>query len=323
VRRVLAEVLDKGNYLELGKEDMEHALRARSLFPVNVYLDFGDFADFVLYARGESIRKEEVPRWFGLRKQLIDVPTFDRVCLFIRFKPAGADVARRSVIMSEGSAVLKLFRNIPKADLEMLFPNIELKMRTTDKLVLGVPAVVGGVPVLIKLAPALLALAIVFGFQSGEINTAALVAGLSGLLGLGLFLFRQWDKWKSRKVLFLKMLSENLYFRNIDNNEGVLTRLIDEAEEEEHKEAILAYHFLRKTDGLSVAELDATVERWLEERLAVRVDFQVDDALVKLERFGLVTRDDDGIVRVVDYDRALELLDKLWDGLFPYNHSHP
>jgi hypothetical protein len=321
VRGVLAEVLGKGNYRELGQEELDHALGARSLFPIDVHLDFDDFADFVLFARGESMRREEVPRWFGLSKIAVDVATFDRVCLFIRFKPAGTDVQRRAVMMTEGSAVLKLFRNIPKADLEMLFPNIELRMRTSDKLLLGVPAVVGGVPVLIKLAPALIALAILFGLQSGEINTAALVAGLSGLLGLGLFLFRQWDKWKSRKVLFLKMLSENLYFRNIDNNEGVLTRLIDEAEEEEHKEALLGYHFLRKSDGLSEDDLDRAVESWLEERFGVRVDFEVDDALGKLERLGLATRGDDGLVRVVAVERALELLDKRWDELFDYNHG--
>jgi hypothetical protein len=214
--------------------------------------------------------------------------------------------------------LLKLFRNIPKADLEMLFPNTQVKMRLVDKLVLGVPAVVGGVPVMLKLAPVAFALAIVIGLESGDVNLASIVAGLSGLVGLGLFLFRQWDKFKSRKVLFLRTLAENLYFLNIDNNEGVLTRLVDEAEEEEHKEALLAYYFLSLEPGLSADDLDARIERWLEEHCHAHVDFQVDDALGELERLELARRDDDGGYHVVALSDALTCLDRRWDAFFDY-----
>jgi hypothetical protein len=38
-----------------------------------------------------------------------------------------------------GSAVslIKLFHNVPKADLEMLFPNSRVRMKTIDKLIIG------------------------------------------------------------------------------------------------------------------------------------------------------------------------------------------
>jgi hypothetical protein len=39
---------------------------------------------------------------------------------------------RKSMPCEPGATMLKLFRNIPKADLEMLFPNTQLKMRTTS-----------------------------------------------------------------------------------------------------------------------------------------------------------------------------------------------
>ena len=42
----------------------------------------------------------------------------------------------------------------------------------------------------------------------------------------------------------MKALSDNLYFKNLDNNAGVFYHLIDAAEEEEFKEAVLAYYFL-------------------------------------------------------------------------------
>lgn len=320
VRTVLTEVLEHANYRPLGQAELDHALEERSLFPIHVSIDFDVFDDFVVFARGESLRKGEVPRWLGLKKVAIDVPTYDRVCLFLRFKPESALDAKQKkrLALEPGRTLLKLFRHIPKADLEMLFPNTRLRMRLIDKLFIGVPAIVGGVPVLAKMAPALFALTIVLGFTSGEINEAAVIAGLSGIVGLGVFLFRQWDKFKSRKVLFMKMLSENLYFRNIDNNEGVITRLIDEAEEEEHKEALIAYTFLYERPGSTAAELDERVEAWLRERFDLDVDFEVDDALHKLERLELAS-EIDGAYRVVGLGEALATLDKRWDELFPYN----
>ena len=329
VRTVLSDVLERGNYRALGEADLEHALNEKSLFPIEVSIDFDVFDDFLVFARGESLREADVPKWFGLKKKRIDVPTYERVCLFLRFKPESAlDAKQKKRLVGEpGRTVLKLFRHIPKADLEMLFPNTELKMRTSDKLLIGVPALLGGVPVITKLVPTVFALMIVLGVATGEVNEAAVIAGLSGLIGLGMFLFRQWDKFKSRKMLFMKMLSENLYFRNIDNNEGVITRLIDEAEEEEHKEAIIAYTFLLQEPALTVEELDERAEAWLLERFDIDVDFEVDDALAKLIRLQLVN-DDDGRLCVVPLDRALVVLDQQWHDLFTYNedarrHSPP
>jgi hypothetical protein len=66
------------------------------------------------------------------------------------------------------------------------------------------------------------------------------------------------------KIRFMKTLADNLYFKNLDNNAGVLFHLINEAEEEDFKEAMLAYYFLL-TDRhrLSQPELDDKVEQWL------------------------------------------------------------
>lgn len=326
VGEVLSEVLAKGNYRPLSKEEMQHALRERSLFPIHVAIDFDVFDDFAVYARGLSVRDGHVKRWYGLGKKRIDVPTYDRVCLYLRFKaedalPSKGSKKRNQLNLEPGRTVLKLFRNIPKADLEMLFPNTQLKMRLIDKLIIGVPAVVGGVPVAVKLAPALFALAILFGLERGEVNETAVIAGLSGMVGLGLFLFRQFDKFKSRKLLFLKMLSETFYFRNTDNNEGVLTRLIDDAEEEECKEALLAYVFLRRSPGLTAKRLDEQIEGWLQERFDVDVDFEIDDALAKLVRLELAQRSDEGGYEVLPLFDALVTLDRRWDELFPFNND--
>ena len=126
-----------------------------------------------------------IKRWHGFGTKTVEVPVFERVCLYLRFKPEEELTEKQKKDMScePGKTILKLFRNIPKADLEMLFPNTELRMRLIDKLIIGVPALVGGLPVLVKLTPVLLALSIVLGFRRGEVNLPSIVAGLGGKRG--------------------------------------------------------------------------------------------------------------------------------------------
>ena len=56
---------------------------------------------------------------------------------------AGRDVDR--LPFTPGSTIIKLFQDVPRADLEMLFPNAQVRMRRIDKLLIGVPAVVSGI----------------------------------------------------------------------------------------------------------------------------------------------------------------------------------
>ena len=317
----LRSVLERGNYEQLNEEDVHHAFVERSLFPLKVVVDTSVYREAIFYARGETVRTAEVPKWYGLSRDTIDVPTFERVCLFIRFKgedELGLTRAQLKRIKFEpGTTILKLFRNIPKADLEILFPNCEPRMRASDKLFFGVPALVGGIPVVARLMPAVLAIAILLGLRQGEIDTTSIIAGLSGLVVLGAYLFRQWGKFKHRRMMFNKELSDNLYFRNLDNNEGVLTRLVDEAEEEECKEVLLAYvHLLAAGEaGLAASALDERVERWVRERFEVEVDFEVSDALTKLEDFDLIVRGEGDRFCARPLQAAIARLDARWQSL--------
>jgi hypothetical protein len=315
----LRTVLERGNYECLTDGDLNKALTERSLFAIDIVVDTSVYEELVLYARGESVKKVEIPRWFGLSKTSIDVATFDRVCMYLRFKDREQLERERGQLkqarFEPGTTILKLFRNIPRADLEILFPNCHLQMRPIDKVFFGVPAVLGGIPVLLKLAPLAIFTAVLLGLRNDHVDTASLVAGLTGLAVLGSYLFRQWGKFKNRRMLFIKELSENLYFRNLDNNEGVLTRLVDEAEEEECKEALLAYFFLLgKPEGLSSSDLDGDVERWLKQRFKISVDFEVSDGIAKLVNLGLV-REQDGRFTVCPPSEGLTQLRKRWDAL--------
>ncbi|NCC59186.1 MAG: DUF3754 domain-containing protein, partial [Synergistales bacterium] len=159
------------------------------------------------------------------------------------------------------------------------------------------------------------------GRERPVIDSARLLALGTGMGALGCFLFKQWSNYKNRTIRFMKLLTENLYFRNLDNNRGVLHALVDEAEEEEVKEAVLAYFFLLTAEKrLTAEELDNAVESWFQDKWSERLDFEVEDGLGKLVRLGLAD-EKDGTFSVLPLPRAKERIDYLWDNFFDYNHA--
>ena len=192
--------------------------------------------------------------------------------------------------------MLNLFQNVPAADLEMLFPNIRVGMRWLDRFLIGVPALVsGGLVFTTKAGATLLLLGSLIGFWLGlsskpvELDKAALIALGAGLGALGGYLWKQFSNFRNRKLKYTQALTENLYFKLLDNNAGVLFRLLDDAEESECKESLLAYYFLLAGGEPMTAEaLDSAIETWLASSWQCRIDFEIDDALAKLSRLGLI-----------------------------------
>jgi hypothetical protein len=190
-------------------------------------------------------------------------------------------------------------------------------------LLLWVPAVVGGISLLsAKVIPPLMIM--YAAYKSGEIlnlehSKTSLTQGLIALGVLGAYVFRQYTNYVSKKIKFSKMLSDSLYFKNLGNNSGVFPALIDASEEEELKETLLAYAFLNKSkQALSAEELDKQIELWFKEVFDLTIDFDVEDALLKLKKIGLGS-EVNGKWTVLPLEKALAQVDEIWDGIFDYN----
>ena len=169
-----------------------------------------------------------------------------------------------------GSVLLKCFRNIASGDLKALFPNARVVMSNADKLVLGVPALASGIPILINLYTTITVLFLVLGFYLGvsasvedkDMKTA--LAALSALVALGGFIVTQWVRYQRQSLKYQMELTDNIYYRNINNNSGIFDYVIGAAEEQQVKEAFLAYHFLHVAESPPIAaELDRRIEDWL------------------------------------------------------------
>ena len=147
-------------------------------------------------------------------------------------------------------------------------------------------------------------------------DTKTALAALSGLLALGGFITRQWVKYQRQSLKYQIELTDNIYYRNVNNNAGIFDYVIGAAEEQECKEAFLAYHFLHTAAAAPTADdLDRRIEAWLKATFGLDLDFAVGDAVAKLERLGLLERRGERLF-VSPLDEAFARLTRVWDNFF-------
>jgi hypothetical protein len=325
--RSLDKVLKDANFEELPHEDIADAHRKRTV-PVEVKAEHDDFREVRFYKRGRHVEEYEVREWFGLRRRKVEIDVFDDIVLVVAMKTQAEIGSRRELRILKrrkivpGSVLLKYFRNIAYGDLYALFPNARVVMSNFDKAFLGVPAIAGGIPILFKLYATISVLFLVAGIYFGGSGSVAdddmktALAALIGIVALGGFAVRQWLKYQHQTLKYHMELAENVYFRNINNNAGIFDYLIATAEDQETKEAALAYHFIRKAEVAPTAtEVAGLIEAWLAKNFAVNLDFKVADALRTLDRFGLVRREGEQLF-VPPLELAIAQLHRVWNNFF-------
>jgi len=329
----LTGLLDAGNYTAVTMAELDDALEQESLIPLRLEVDMDDYDEVLVYRRGSHQKTVKISKLKGLRSKDLTMTVDEEVVVHTRVKPQSwfdsQEIEAEERNLTPGHVSIKQFQSVPRADIEMLLPSTQVKFRTIDTLAVGVPAVVSGIIVLAtKLLPTLGLIVLLFsawlGFRDEppELDQTALVILFGGAVTLGAFLFKQWTKLKNRRVSYLKTLTENLYFRTLGDGPGVFHTLLASAERQEVIEVILGYRFLaRAPDGLTESQLDSEVEDWLRDTFDGDIDFEVDDAVGKLQRLGVVSGR--RRLRAIPLPEALDLLDQRWDDLFQFAPASP
>jgi hypothetical protein len=264
---MLAYLFDKANYERLDESQLRAAIATASTHGMAIRVVPEKVESIAIYVRGRGVRPLKIRTfrrpWSGEVRQ---VDLYRRLAVVFRM--------RGSEHMS-----LKLFREIPVADVEALLPHAEVRMSTFDriKIVGGGMGALGGVAwktftVLVKGA--------VFASQF----LWAVIVAFLGLSVRSVFGYR-----RARYVRTAQM-THNLYYQNVANNGGVLDLLVTSTADEELKEVMLVYALLVADEGRRLrdpAALGAAAEAFLSAKFGAEVDFDVADALESLDRFQL------------------------------------
>lgn len=305
--RDVDDLMRKANFLPLGRADFERAAEMRSDWGINMEVDFDVFERLQVYMRGDAAVRRTRRHWFQFwREVTAEVPVYQRLALVIKLKKS----PRLPKSIDTDDVFLKYLKDVPQADIEMLLPGARIVMPGMHRLKLG-GSIVSGL--------AILGFNIVRQMLASAMFSVTFVYGLPfALMGYG---WRQYVGYQTARYECNLRLTESLYFQTLANNVGVLHGLLDEAEEQDFREAALAYFFLwRSPAGKTLEELDGDVEEYLRKVTGQAIDFEADDALAKLERLQLVAKQ--GSLHVaVPIASALEQLDHVWDHHFAYHRA--
>lgn len=353
-------VLKAANYRRLSPEELTLAFEEESLIQLRTKVEFEDFSQMLCYTRGDTF-KETIVRKLFFWKENRRIAVYERLVLLLKFKDQNYFAAKHAgqrkkpvLNFSPGKMYLYYYKNVPRHDLEVLFPNLQTSMTIKDLLLFAIPALGAAIWLMVKALPQLLiiAVAIVFFTMGPEILALldleeyriqgivpVMITLFTVLATLGGFALRQYGNYRRKQIQFQKNITDTLFFRNLAANEAVLHSLVDQAEEEVTKEIMLVYyHLLGTKQKLTAAELDQKIEDWMRDRFDVRFNFDINDPIARLRRFGeipelanesprtagnkktktaiLIQSNRSGQLTVPPLRAATKKIDQLWDALF-------
>lgn len=305
------DTLLRANYHRLSQSDIQSAINAASQWGVRMRVNFEMLDRLEVYARGYVIGERRFRDWRRLFKsETASVPLYQRIVVVFQTSP---DLI--SDQFDSRFVYLRMFKNVPQQDVDMMLPGTGIQMTWLDHSKIVVPSLYAAGMTLWRFLRNVVLLTFF-----GVFKTIALVVLVILAIGFGIksmFTYRT-----NTKRRYMLSMTQSLYYQNLDNNAGVLLRLLDEGEQQEACEAILAYFVtaIQSPQGTprSLHQIDSDCEKILQETTGQDIDFDVEQAAQSLAELGVLQASDSGWTAKPPAE-ALEHLTRVWDDKFNQN----
>ena len=278
VIELVDEIMEDAGYRRVKREDIESCVGVASQWAVPLHVDLAMFEHLVVYARGDIIGTRFRRRLRSLyRLEAVEVPVYQRMTVVFQLKTE----VHGEENLDTKTVHLRMFKNIPKQDIDTLLPGARVRISGMDHAKIIVPSLGGFLISLRKIAQYALLFAVI------ALHWSLILVGLL----IGYLIKSTWGYFEARKKRELK-LTRNLYFQKLDTNAGVGHRIIQQSHRQAMVELIVAYYALKTAETpLSTRRLRRRCERILREAIDVEIDFQVDRTLARLQQMGCIALD--------------------------------
>jgi len=272
------EIMKDAGYKRVKREDIESCVGVASQWGVPLHVDLDLFEHLVVYARGDIMGTRFHRRLRGMyRLEAVEVPVYQRMTVVFQLK----NEVQGDENLNTSTVYLRMFKNIPKQDIDTLLPGARVRISGMDHAKIIVPSLGGFLMSLRKIAQYALLFAVI------ALHWSLILAGLL----VGYLIKSTLGYFQAKKKRELK-LTRNLYFQKLDTNAGVGHRIIQQAHRQAMCELIVACYALETADApLSTRRLRRRCERLLREAVNVEIDFQVDRVLARLQQMGCILAD--------------------------------
>lgn len=318
-------LVTSANFNVIDQAALKRIFEQESNIGFHAEVDLAEYDFHLLYYRGGVKDKVMTKTWktLWMLERPVPVDAYRRLFLGLKLKPFDVRVAELAAKgmkkkkaeryvrkvrnyqllegVSENTLHLKLFRRIPRAEIEILFPNARIKFSLFDRLWLWIGS--GGST---AFAIGMAGLKFVAAVAVSLAFVAVTVAGAIGAIT------RSISNFLNTRTRYMAKLSKALYFHSLASNQSVLAQLNDDAEEEDISEAVITYALLLRHGhrGLDAVRFEAV--KFLKDEFDVDCAFDIEDGCVHLRKLGLLVEDDHGHLRIRDLEDAREHLIAAW-----------
>ncbi|TVU50287.1 hypothetical protein EJB05_01653 [Eragrostis curvula] len=238
-----------------------------------------------LFVERVRLEKIELSMRNLLSKMTIQEPTFDRIIMVYR-RAGTKDKPDRGIFV-------KHFKHIPMADMEIVLPEKKNPTLTPmDWVKFLISAVVGLVT-------------LVGSLEMPKADVWVVIAILSGVIG---YCAKIYFTFQQNMTIYQNMITKSMYDKQLDSGKGTLLHLCDDVIQQEVKEVIISYYILMEQGKATEQDLDLRCEELIKEEFGAECNFDVHDAVKKLEKLGIVHRDSIGRILCVPLKRANEII---------------
>ncbi|KAK3139779.1 hypothetical protein QOZ80_5AG0390070 [Eleusine coracana subsp. coracana] len=238
-----------------------------------------------LFVERVRLEKIELSMRNLLSKMTIQEPTFDRI--IVAYRRAGTKEK------PDRGIFVKHFKHIPMADMEIALPEKKNPTLTPmDWVKFLISAVIGLVT-------------LVGSLEMPKADIWVVIAILSGVIG---YCAKIYFTFQQNMTIYQNMITKSMYDKQLDSGKGTLLHLCDDVIQQEVKEVIISYYILMEQGKATEQDLDIRCEELIKEEFGAECNFDVHDAVKKLEKLGIVHRDSIGRILCVSLKRANEII---------------
>lgn len=298
-------VLQRANYRQFDQEDINKTLAAASAWGVRMRINFELQEWMDVYTRGHVIVTRRQRSWRKFyRYETYEVPLYQRLVVVFSARenhPQKFDTQR---------VYLRMFKNVPRQDIDMMLPGAGVHMTWVDHSKIVLPSIFSAGMTMWRIMKYFFMLALLGVFKSVGIVLIAVLAIAYGFRSLLTFRLHTQRR-------YLLNMTQSLYYQSLGNNIGVLLRLLEEGEQQESCEAILAYFVALKAGSRPIALEDFNREcrELIHQAAGVDTEFHVESTINHLVQLGLIIYQEKGWVALPP-NEALERLEHVWDEWF-------
>eukprot|EP00268_Persea_americana_P011247 TRINITY_DN1472_c1_g1_i5.p1 TRINITY_DN1472_c1_g1~~TRINITY_DN1472_c1_g1_i5.p1 ORF type:complete len:781 (+),score=111.15 TRINITY_DN1472_c1_g1_i5:149-2344(+) len=238
-------------------------------------------------------------------KSILQEPDFEELILLYTEENGDRETMEKDEVPS---LQLKIYERIPIPDLPVVFPHKKLSFRILDTVRLDVASIVG-----------LSAFFVNYKFEDIVSSPSAVLLDVIAVSALIIYVTRVALGYKQTWDRYQLLVNKTLYEKTLASGFGSVHFLLDASEQQQYKEAVLAYAIIllaEKHEAACTNSIRDICERFMYDKFMEKVEMPIGKALETLLRLGLVKEvslEGNFRLQALPCSKAYEALKERWD----------